>query len=135
MQQADLTEPMEESNSEGSDISEKKYDIPNIESPISEAVGVAVKRPLASTLLKAVMIFLAVFAIIIFVAEFIKYRELQSDIESLRSEISQKQDSIEEKEYLIGIPSDDKDYIIRMVKEKLGLFLPDEIIYYSDLND
>lgn len=124
---------MEELNSEG--ISEKKYDIPTENSPIADAVGVAVKRPLASTVFKAVMILLAVFAIIIFTAEFIRYRELSADIESLKGEISQKQDSIEEKEYLLDIPSDDKEYIIRIVKEKLGLFLPDEIIYYSDLND
>lgn len=131
---AEHTEPMDGSGFDCATV-EKKYDIPTEESYAADAVATAVKRPLASTLLKITLIVLVIFAIIVFITAFIKYRELQYDIESLRGEISQKQDSIEEKEYLLDIPSDDKDYIIRMVKEKLGLFLPDEIIYYSDLND
>ena len=29
----------------------------------------------------------------------------------------------------------DYDYIVRVAREKLGLHLPDEIIYYNDIND
>ena len=40
--------------------------------------------------------------------------------------------SLDELEYLIQAPKNDKSMIIRIAREKLGLVLPEEIIYYSD---
>ena len=41
---------------------------------------------------------------------------------------------IEELKYLIDCPVD-REYIVRVAREKLGLALPDEIVYYNDYND
>ena len=40
----------------------------------------------------------------------------------------------DELEYLIESPID-YDYIVRVAREKLVLHLPDEIVYYNDIND
>ena len=102
---------------------------------VPESVATAVSRPMVATSLKFLFIGLLIFAVIIFISGFIRYSELQNDKRSLQEQIAEKEESIEESEYLLGVPITDKDYIIRIAKEKLGLFLPDEIVYYSDLND
>ncbi len=130
-----VTENTEESDFDTTDRQTDKYEIPEEQSPVYDAIDVAIKKPLASTIGKVLLVSLIVFSIIIFIASFIRYRELKSDIDALKKDIAAKEDSIEEKEYLIDVPLDDKDYIIRTVREKLGLFLPDAIVYYSDLND
>ncbi len=112
-----------------------EYELPDEKSPVAEAVSKAAKRPLVSTALKLLLVGLLVSAIIIFVASFIRYSELQNQKKALSEQIKETEENIEETEYLLGIPLTDKDYIIRIAKEKLGLFLPDEIVYYSDLND
>ena len=130
------TERAEELNSdlENSDLN-IEYQPTAETSPVAEAVVVAAKRPLVSTALKLLLVGLLVSAIIIFIASFIRYSELQNQKRALSEQIQETEENIEETEYLLGIPLTDKDYIIRIAKEKLGLFLPDEIIYYSDLND
>ncbi len=122
--------------------SDLENDTPSIEyeptvepSPVAESVVVASKKPLVSTVLKLLLLGLLISAIIIFIASFIRYSELQNQKRALNEQIKETEESIEETEYLLGIPLTDKDYIIRIAKEKLGLFLPDEIVYYSDLND
>ena len=112
-----------------------EYELPDERSPVAEAVSAAAKRPLVSTALKLLLIGLLISAIIIFVTSFIRYSELQNQKRALSEQIKETEENIEETEYLLGIPLTDKDYIIRIAKEKLGLFLPDEIVYYSDLND
>ena len=104
-------------------------------SPVAEAVSTAAKRPLVSTSLKLLLVGLLVASILIFIASFIRYSELQNQKRALAEQINETEENIEETEYLLDIPLTDKDYIIRIAKEKLGLFLPDEIVYYSDLND
>ena len=128
-------EKAEELNSDLENNTEIEYELPDEKSPVAEAVAVAAKRPLVSTSLKILLVGLLISAIIIFVASFIRYSELQNQKRALNEQIKETEENIEETEYLLGIPLTDKDYIIRIAKEKLGLFLPDEIIYYSDLND
>ncbi len=130
------TEKAEELNSDlENNVENIEYEPTSETSPIAEAVSTAAKRPLVSTALKLLLIGLLVSAIIIFIASFIRYSELQNQKRALDEQIKETEENIEETEYLLGIPLTDKDYIIRIAKEKLGLFLPDEIIYYSDLND
>ena len=123
-----------ESNSE-TDTVASEYELPVQEPLVPEAVAIAAKRPFASTTAKFLLIGLLVASILIFVASMIRYTELQNDKAALQQQISEKQESIEEAEYLLDVPIENRDYIIRIAKEKLGLFLPDEIVYYSDLNE
>lgn len=113
----------------------EEYDAINTEPLVAESVTAAVKRPLVATSLKFLLVGLLIFSVIVFIAGFIRYSELQNDKRALQEQIAEKQESIEESEYLLDVPITDRDYIIRIAKEKLGLFLPDEIVYYSDLND
>ena len=50
----------------------------------------------------------------------------------VEQQIEDAQERVDELEYLIGIPKNDKSLIIRIAREKLGLVLPEEIVYYSD---
>lgn len=126
----------EELNSDlQTDFENTEYELTDKKSPVAEAVSTAAKRPLVSTALKLLLVGLLASAIIIFVASFIRYSELQKQKRALSEQIKETEENIEETEYLLGIPLTDKDYIIRIAKEKLGLFLPDEIVYYSDLNE
>ncbi len=99
-----------------------------------EQISEATKRPLISITGKVLLVVLLISSVLIFITGFIRYSELQNDKEALMEQIEEKEDDIEEMEYLLDIPLTDKDYIVRIAKEKLGLFLPDEIVYYSDLN-
>lgn len=126
----------EELNSDAETYAENmEYELPDEKSPVAEAVATAAKRPLVSTALKLLLVGVLVAAIIIFITSFIRYSELQNQKRAIEEQIAQTEENIEETEYLLDIPLTDKDYIIRIIKEKLGLFLPDEIVYYSDLND
>ncbi|MBE6547356.1 MAG: hypothetical protein E7667_00560 [Ruminococcaceae bacterium] len=128
------TEKQGELNSE-TDASVSEYELPPQEPLVPDAVVIAAKRPFASTTAKFLLIGLLVASILIFVASMIRYKELQNDKVALEQQISEKEENIEEAEYLLDIPLEDREYIIRIAKEKLGLFLPDEIVYYSDLNE
>ena len=102
---------------------------------INEGVKVSFVDALFTSTSAVCVTGLIAIAEIIFVASFIRYSELQNQKRALSEQIKETEENIEETEYLLGIPLTDKDYIIRIAKEKLGLFLPDEIVYYSDLND
>jgi cell division protein FtsB len=76
---------------------------------------------------------LLISAVGIFVTGLMKYDELQREKETLEKQKEALELEIEELQYLIDCPVD-YDYIIRVAREKLGLHLPDEIIYYTDQN-
>ena len=60
------------------------------------------------------------------------YSEILNQNEKLDQEISDAKDRVDELQYLIDMPKNDRSFIIRIAREKLGLVLPEEIIYYSD---
>lgn len=68
-----------------------------------------------------------------FGAGLIKYNELQREKEALEQKLDEREAEVEKLEYLINCPVD-YDYIVRVAKEKLNLYLPDEIIYHNDSN-
>lgn len=108
--------------------------MPDSSDKLLDSVDAAARRPLTSTLIKILVGMLLVCAIAIFIGGAIKYSELSVEKQRLEDQIDILEEDIEEKEYLIGLPADSKEYIIRIAKEYLKLFLPDEIVYYSDLN-
>ena len=60
-----------------------------------------------------------------------KMHKLKAKLEKEKAALT---DEIDELKYLIDCPMD-YDYIVRVAREKLGLYLPDETIYYNDYND
>ena len=63
----------------------------------------------------------------------IQFNQLNEEKKSLEKQVSDFSDDIEELKSEIARPFDD-EYVIRVAREKLGYHLPDEIIYYNDLN-
>ena len=74
---------------------------------------------------------LLIASITVFVTGLMKYSELRKEKEALEQKVEQYENEVEYLEYLLDCPVD-YDYIVRMAREKLGLHLPDEIIYHNE---
>ncbi len=106
------------------EISEKNLEI---------AVKKGVRTPMVKVLLRSTLAILLVVSIGMFVTSLMKYSELQREKEALEEKVEEYENEIERLEYLIDCPVD-YDYIVRIAREKLNLYLPDDIIYYNDTN-
>ena len=104
------------------DVSEKNLEIAVKKGFRTPSIKVTVRLALAALLISSIAIF---------ATGLIKYSELQKEKEALEHKLEEYENSIEELEYLLESPVD-YDYIVRMAREKLGLHLPDEIIYHND---
>ena len=130
-------------STEKPDIKERDESVsPQNDSEIAEInrqnLGNAVKKgldaPFAKVLIRLVLALLLVTALGMFVTGIMKYNEFMRQKEVLEEKRDRLEDEIDELRYLIDCPVD-YDYIVRVAKEKLGLHLPDEIVYYNDYND
>ena len=92
------------------------------DSPISKAWSI----------LKIALILIMVIVLIITAVSFMEYSEILNQTERVEQDIVEAQDRVDELQYLIDMPKNDRSFIIRIAREKLGLVLPEEIIYYSD---
>ncbi|MBE6576418.1 MAG: hypothetical protein E7654_09120 [Ruminococcaceae bacterium] len=63
-----------------------------------------------------------------------EYNELRERAAQLRLQIEASTHEIEALQAQLDAPFDE-DYVIRIAKEKLNLSLPQEIIFYNDLNE
>ena len=63
----------------------------------------------------------------------IQFNKLNEERKVLTEQVEEYREDIEELKAEIERPFDD-EYVIRVAREKLGYHLPDEIIYYNDLN-
>ena len=63
----------------------------------------------------------------------IQFNRLNEERKILSAHVEEYEEDIEELKAEIERPFDD-EYVIRVAREKLGYHLPDEIIYYNDLN-
>ena len=88
----------------------------------------------SKVLLRLMLALLLIASIGIFVTGVMKYNEFQREKSVLEKEKAALSDEIDELRFLIDSPMD-YDYIVRVAREKLGLYLPDETIYYNDYND
>ena len=94
------------------------------------------KKQFSLTLLVRILIgVLAVVSLVVFASSLMKYNALeeekQAQIERLES-LGVEKERIEEMERLKK--ENYFEYVVRTAREKLGLYFPDEEIYYSDLN-
>ncbi len=97
----------------------------------------AIKRGMRAPHIKVISrIFLGVLLIIsitAFGSGLVRYGELQREKAALEEKVDEYEAEVERLEYMIDCPVD-YDYIVRVAKEKLNLYLPDEIIYHNDSN-
>ena len=103
------------------------------EKNIRTSVGKGINTPYAKVLLRVALLVLVVGSIGLFATGVMRYSELQREKASLEAQKAALTEEIEELKYLVEHPID-RDYIIRMAREKLGLNLPGEIVYYNDTN-
>lgn len=104
----------------------------------SEEIIAEVKKSLSSnskrSLIKLLIGILLVASVIMLFGGIMKYNELEAERKRLENEVADLEAEIDELQYLIDSPVD-YDYIVRIAREKLNLYLPDEIVYYSDINE
>lgn len=115
-----------------SEINIKKKNVILYDDPIEAQIERSLHRPSASTLVRLLIGILLVSSIFMFFAGVMEYKELHSERVRLEAEVEKLENEIDELKYLIDSPVD-YDYIVRVARKKLGLYLPDEIIYYSDM--
>ncbi len=79
------------------------------------------------------VIIVIVFCVITILKLQIQFNQLNDERKSLTAQVEEYREDIEELKAEIERPFDD-EYVTRVAREKLGYHLPDEIIYYNDLN-
>jgi cell division protein FtsL len=82
----------------------------------------------------SLMIVIVAVSIIVFASKIMEYNKLKEQQTEIQAQIDAYNSSIEELEYLLSSPMS-REYVIRIAREKLGLYLPEEIIFYNNLND
>ncbi len=103
------------------------------EKNLERAIKKGMKAPHIKVTARLLLAVLLIVSITAFVTGLMRYSELKREKEVLEAKVEEYEAEKEELEYLIDSPVD-YEYIIRVAKEKLNLFLPDEIIYHNDSN-
>lgn len=80
---------------------------------------------------------IAIFAVVVCIlvsslSMLIEYNRLSADKAELEEKISDAEVRVAELKYELDAPMDE-EYILRVARKKLGLVLPEEIIYYTDI--
>ena len=81
--------------------------------------------------IKAAILAVIVFCVISIIRLRSDLRELQRDEEALRAQKIAYEEEIEKLKSDLAADMDD-DYIMRIAREKLNYYLPDEIIFFND---
>lgn len=89
----------------------------------------------AGIFIKITLIIVIIILLVLSANLLMEYSEILNESAQVDGEIVDAQERVDELEYLISMPKHDKSLIIRIAREKLGLVLPEEIIYYSDRNN
>ena len=88
----------------------------------------------SSFFMKGLGVVVVITALVIFTMNMMEYNQYKKEQQVLLSSIDQYTADIERLEYWIAAPMD-KEYVARVAKEKFGLYMPNEIIYYNDTNE
>ncbi len=103
------------------------------EKNLERAIKRGMKTPHIKVMTRLLLAVLLLTSIAAFGTGLMKYNELQREKKLLEDKVEKYEAEVEKLEYLLDSPID-YDYIVRVAREKLGLHLPDEIIYYNDAN-
>lgn len=89
----------------------------------------------AGIFIKIALILIMIILLILSANSLMEYSEILKETETVGAQIEDAQNRVDELQYLIDTPKNDRSLIIRIAREKLGLVLPEEIVYYSDRNN
>lgn len=84
----------------------------------------------SAALIKLSLILVVVMVVMISLTMLARLEALNAEKEALAAEIAEKRERIEELNYFIESPID-REYIVRVAREKLGLVFPDDEVYYT----
>ena len=106
---------------------------------LEKSIKKGLSAPYASVLLRLILVLLVVVSLGMFVTGVMRYTELEREAEILEKQKDALSAEVEELQYMLGCANSTdeqirREYVIKMAREKLGLYLPDEIIYYNDTN-
>jgi len=87
-----------------------------------------------SLLVRILLATLVLVSIGVFANSIMRYNELLEEQQELEKKLSSYQEMKEELAELLD-SEQDPEYIIKIAKEQLGLYFPDEEIYYNDRNE
>lgn len=82
---------------------------------------------------KIAMVFIIGVSIFTIVRLQVQFNDLNTQRKQLLHQVEEYTEMLEQKTEMLEEPFDD-EYVIRVAREKLGYHLPDEIIYFNDLN-
>lgn len=91
---------------------------------------IGMKKFSESITLRIAIILFCVFCVIVTIGVRFKYNDYLKEISDKQMELDRIEEEVAELEREYEKPFD-KDYIIRIAKDKLGLRLPPEIIFYN----
>ncbi len=94
----------------------------------------ALNRAWNNIFVRLIVVSVLVTMLILLARLMMEYNELQEQADLLRVEIDASTNKIEALQAQLDAPFDN-DYVIKIAKEKLNLSLPQEIIFYNDLNE
>ena len=93
------------------------------------------KKQFSLTLLmRALLGVLIVVSIVIFANSVMRYNELLEQQKELEAQFARYQEMKEELQEILN-SEDDYEKIVKIAKEQLGLYFPDEEIFYNDRNE
>ena len=84
-------------------------------------------------LIRVLLVTLVLVSVGIFLNSVMKYNAMMAEIEKMEKQQASYEELCEELQELLN-SEQDPDYIVRIAKEKLGLYFPDEEIFYNDRN-
>ena len=87
-----------------------------------------------SMLMKVALASLLVAALVISISNVMRANQLRAPAEELQAEYDKLKEENRKLQYFLN-KEVDEDYIIEYARDVLGMYFPDEDVYYNDVND
>ncbi len=87
-----------------------------------------------SMLMKVALASLLVAALVISIANVMRANQLRAQAEEMKAEYDKLKDENRKLQYFLN-KEVDEDYIIEYARDVLGMYFPDEDVYYNDVNE
>ena len=107
--------------------------VPDAE-PTSPPVADSEKSLGKAMLMKVALATLFVAALVICIANVMRVNQLRAQTEELQAEYERLREENKKLQYFLN-KEVDEDYIIEYARDVLGMYFPDEDVYYNDVNE
>jgi cell division protein FtsB len=87
-----------------------------------------------SMLMKAALATLLIAALVISISNVMRANQLRAQAEEMQAEYDKLKEENRKLQYFLN-KEVDEDYIIEYARDVLGMYFPDEDVYYNDVND